>query len=279
MTTRNRPNRKSLIVVVLTVFAANLSFLGCSMRQMIYPSPAIPVGGPPTGLEEVIISSGDDSKVVAWYRELAMSHGGRPAVLFFHGNGENLETMRMSATFEQLDRLQTPYLVVDYPGYGRSSGIPSERSLKESGLAAMRWLVDQQPDRPLVICGWSLGAAVAIFLAAETDDLDGLIAISAWTSLRDVAKIHFPNWMVGALLRESYDSAVIVETIQEPTLLIHGGRDEIIPVAQGRKLRSKMPRSAWLEVDLAGHNDLLSHPEVWQAIRKFLDLVEQPSEV
>lgn len=249
------------------------------MRQMIYPSPAIPVGDPPTGLEEVTIPLGDGSKVVGWYRGSAKSDGVRPAVLFFHGNGENLETMRMSATFEQLDQLHSPYLVVDYPGYGRSSGIPSERSLKEAGLVASRWLGDRHPDSSLVVCGWSLGAAVAIFLAAETDGVDGLIAISAWTSLRDVAAIHFPNWMVGVLLRESYDSALLVEQVQQPTLLIHGGRDQIIPVLQGRALKANMPHSAWLEIDLAGHNDLLSYPQVWQAIQEFLNLVGQPSEV
>ncbi len=245
------------------------------MRDMIYPSPAIPVGEPTPGIEEVAITSGDGSTQVGWHKPPVGIGSKRPAILFFHGNGENLETLRAAATLARLEALEAPYLVVDYPGYGRSSGAPSEDALEQAAEAALEWLVEQHPDRPLVVCGWSLGAAVAFYLASKHESVDGLIAISAWTSLRDVAAIHFPNWLVGLALRESYDSVAIAGQIQQPTLLIHGTRDPIIPVEQGRRLAAAVPDADWLEQESAGHNDLLSYPDVWQAIRLFVDRIEK----
>ena len=148
-------------------------------------------------------------------------------------------------------------------------GIRAPRPLRRSRLDV------QHPDRPRVVCGWSLGAAVAFYLASKHESVDGLIAISAWTSLRDVAAIHFPNWLVGLALRESYDSVAIAGQIQQPTLLIHGTRDPIIPVEQGRRLAAAVPDADWLEQESAGHNDLLSYPDVWQAIRLFVDRIEK----
>jgi len=245
------------------------------MRDMIYPSPAIPVGEPAPGMEEVVITSGDGSTLVGWYKPLAGVTLKRPAILFLHGNGENLETLRATATLAHLDALEAPYLVVDYPGYGRSSGAPSEDALEKAAEAALEWLIEQHPDRPLLVCGWSLGAAVAFYLASKHESLDGLVAISAWTSLREVAAIHFPNWLVGLALRESYDSIAVAGQIQQSSLLIHGARDQIIPVEQGRRLAAAVPDADWLEQDSAGHNDLLSYPDVWHAIRLFVDRIEK----
>jgi len=244
------------------------------MRQILYPAPAISVGKPPSGMEEIWLETKRGTSILAWHRDGSPHSPGRPTLLYFHGNGENLETMRLSGSLDELDRLGVPYLVVDYPGYGRSSGTPGETSIKEAGEAALQWLARRHPDRPRVVCGWSLGAAVAIYLAATSEDLQGLIALSAWTSIADVAAVHYPSWLTGILLRESYDSAQVAAGIDLPSLVIHGDRDEIIPVAQGRALAGEISQAEWLAIDAAGHNDLLSREQVWEAISRFLNLVE-----
>ncbi|MEJ2084539.1 MAG: alpha/beta hydrolase [Acidobacteriota bacterium] len=265
--------------LICFVAAASVLLSGCSMRQIIYPAPAILVGPPPAGMEEITLEMRRGATVVAWYRAGGLQNPGRPALLFFHGNGENLETMRRSGSLTELDGLDVPYLVVDYPGYGRSSGTPTEASVKEAGETALQWLVRRYPDRPRVVCGWSLGAAVAVYVAAGSEEVQGLIALSAWTSLADVAALHFPSWLTGFLLRESYDSAELAAGIDLPTLVIHGSRDEIIPAAQGRALSEAMPQADWLDIDAAGHNDLLSREQVWRAIVRFLNLVEADAAV
>jgi len=98
--------------------------------------------------------------------------------------------------------------------------------------------------------------------------------LSAWDRLDTVARLHFPGWMVGALLSERYDSVEAAKQIAAPALLVHGDRDTIIPVDLGRRLYAALPgEKRWIEVEGAGHNDLLGRPESWQAIHSFLSQI------
>jgi hypothetical protein len=192
-------------------------------------------------------------------------------MIFFHGNGENLETMKWAGLYEQLAALEVPLLVVDYPGYGRSTGQASEESLKSTAEMALRWTRERYPLLPVVPCGWSLGAALAIHLAAvEPREIQGLVAISAWTSLHEVASSHFPGWLVSVGLREKYDSLSAVLLVDSPALVIHGTGDRIISVDQGRRLAAQLKNVDWVAVEGAGHNDLLTFAVVWQEVDDFV---------
>lgn len=245
------------------------------MRSLIYPAPPVAVGDPPAGFDEVILDLADGSRVVAWHRPPA-SPGAGPVMVFFHGNGENLETMRGSGIFTDLRRLAAPLLIVDYPGYGRSTGQPSETSLKLAAEAALEWARARYPDRGLVPCGWSLGAALAIHLAATSPSaVIGLVAMSPWTRLSDVAELHFPSFLVTMGLREEYDSLTLARRIEQPALVIHGARDRIIPADQGRQIATNLSQARWVSIGGAGHNDLLSVPQVWREIERFLDTLKR----
>ncbi len=252
---------------------------GCSVRQLLYPAPPIPVPSPPPGpIEELYLDTSNSGKVSVWFVAPEALDPSRPAALFFHGNGENLETMRMAGLYEDLMGLEIGFAAIDYPGYGRSSGRPSEGSLTEAGEVAWAWLERQFPSRPRVLCGWSLGAAVALRLAADHPDrVDAIVAMSAWTSLPDVATVHFPKWLVNLSLRERYASLALANRITAPSLVIHGARDRIIPAEQGRRLAEALEGSRWVEVPGAGHNDLLSRPEVWDELAAFFDTVAATS--
>jgi pimeloyl-ACP methyl ester carboxylesterase len=190
-----------------------------------------------------------------------------------HGNGENLETMRQAGLFVDLAKNGAAVLAIDYPGYGRSAGTPSEAANLAAAEAAWEWMLRHRDGNPPVIAGWSLGAAVAAQLAAKRrDDAAGVILLSAWDRLDAVARLHFPGWMVSALLSERYDSAAAAANIAAPALLVHGDDDDIIPIELGRSLYAALPRAKqWVEVAGASHNDLLARPEAWQAIHAFLE--------
>lgn len=239
------------------------------MRALLYPIPPVPVGAPPGGFEEVVLELSGGIRVHGWHRDGATT--GAPAIVLFHGNGENLATLQRAGTLEALAALGAAVLAVDYPGYGRSTGRPSEPALYESGEAAASWLAARHPQRPLVVIGWSLGAAVGVQLAAERPGIAGLVALSPWCSLPEVARAHYPAWMVRLLLRERYDSLATAPRVLVSTLIVHGEEDWIVPPSQGERLAAAFPDGArWVPVPGAGHNDLLGRPAVWQAIREFL---------
>lgn len=254
--------------------AACLILLSCSVRHIVYPAPAVSVSDPPRPLRSVEWSLADGSRISAWVHDDPGAPPGRPVVLFLHGNGENLETMRRAGLFEELLALDVPFVALDYPGYGRSSGAPSESSLLEAGSVALEWMHQRFADRPRVVVGWSLGAAVAVGLvAANPDRCDGLVAMSAWTSLADVGASHFPRWLVEIAVADRYESTVAAERVTCPGLVIHGSRDQIIPVDQGREV-GRVLGAEWLEVPSAGHNDLLSHDIVWRRLDDFLASIQ-----
>ncbi|MFW6206826.1 MAG: alpha/beta hydrolase, partial [Gemmatimonadota bacterium] len=167
----------ALLVLVL--------MLGSFTRNMIYPAPPVAVPSPPPGgLEEVRLELPEGGRATAWAEVPEGTTPEAPVALFFHGNGENLETMRRAGVFGELRDLGVVFLVAEYPGYGRSPGRPSEDGVLATGEAALAWAREHHPRRPVVVAGWSLGAAVALRTAAEhSDAVAGLVAMSPWTTL------------------------------------------------------------------------------------------------
>lgn len=265
------------VLVVLGVLAAVLfllvHMLDGFVRQSLYPAPRIRVASARPPAEEVSLHIATGEQIVAWAHSDPSLPPGRPAVAFFHGNGENLETMRMAGIFDDLARLRVAWIAVDYPGYGRSSGAASEEGLMAAADAAVAWLRERHPVRPLVLCGWSLGAATAIGTAARhPEHVRGLIALSPWTSLADIARVHFPGFMVRSMVKEKYDSRTAARKIRAPGLVIHGNLDNAIPVGHGKEIAEALAGPArWVPIPPAGHNDLLSRDEVWKEMERFLD--------
>jgi pimeloyl-ACP methyl ester carboxylesterase len=265
---------KYLVWLVVILLIIIIVFMNQSLvRQFVYPRPPIEVQSPPPDpLKEIVFQLSDGIKIIGWLDFWASD---KPIVLFFHGNGENLQTVYYAGTFEQFPPTGANLLVIDYPGYGRSGGKPAEGSVLESGAAALKWIKREYPDLPVIVCGWSLGAAVAIqTVSSHPSEVDGLIALSAWTSLPDVAHNHFPGWLVGLVLKEKYNSIAAAKNINCPVLLMHGTRDQIIPAEQGRQLAASFPVPPdFIEIPSADHNSLMAFPEVWQSIRAFIDQI------
>lgn len=241
------------------------------IRSMIYPAPGMRIPSPPPPPYAEVRLETTEGELLAW----ASARGagpGAPVVLFFHGNGENLATLAMGGALEAFDRLGVVRIFVDYPGYGESTGEPSEASLAAAADATLDWAEENHPGRAVVAAGWSLGAAVALGLADRHQDrLAGVVALSAWTSLPDIAGRIFPRLLVDNAPLDPYDSRTAAHRIELPALIMHGTRDRIIPAGHGEAVARALAGPArWVEVPGAGHNDLLGQPEVWTELERFL---------
>jgi hypothetical protein len=214
----------------------------------------------------------------------AGGRGGAPpaarplTLLLFHGNAENIADALPFAVLTR--RAGYNLLLLDYRGYGRSEGAPTERGIYLDGdaaLAALRDRPDVDPDR-IVLWGRSIGAAVAVRLAAA-QPVRGLVLESPFTSVRDLLR-EGGYWLLLGLARFGtyrFDSAAEMPRVTAPVLVIHGTRDEIVPFALGRRLHDLAPgRKELLAIAGGGHNDLLAlHAStLWSGARRFLATLE-----
>lgn len=261
--------RMILRILLLLLFA----YVGYALvmllfqRNMVYPgrslAPATLPSGIASGAEElwIITSFG---KVEG--RFVSESNAGRrPAVIYFHGNGELIDML--SPELDMFRQLGCSVLLVEYPGYGRSSGRPHQRSLAETALAAYDMLVqrgDVDASR-IVSFGSSLGAGPAVALATNRP-VAALLLAAPLASLRPFARERF---LPSFLLHDAFDNALLVKKYSGPLLVIHGRRDSFIPYTHGKQVADATPRGRLVLVD-ADHNDILSNRDFWLNVKDFM---------
>jgi len=243
------------------------------VRSFLYYPDRLPPDMPPPswaeGAEEVWMECDDGVRIHGlWWAEPE----GAPVILFLHGNAQ--EVYSWSLVRRELLPLGCRMLLIDYHGYGKSGGEPHEAGLYLDGKAALGWLHRKGlEDGEIIVFGKSLGGAVACEVA-RSRDLRALILESTFTSLAGMAGRLFPMLPGGISLGEEYSSIEKIGGINCPLLVIHGERDELIPVEEGRALFDVAPEPKELYlVPGAGHNDLslAAGPEYPRRIGDFLE--------
>jgi fermentation-respiration switch protein FrsA (DUF1100 family) len=229
-----------------------------ALNRMLY-FPAREVTQTPGDLrldaEEVWIDTEDGERLHGWWMPTTAAEG-IGHILFCHGNAGNVGDRVVTAGV--LGAAGFDVLLFDYRGYGRSTGRPSERGTIRDGRAARTAMLrrpEVETDR-VVLHGESLGGAVALRLAVE-DAPAGLILQSTFTSVRDVARVHYP-WIPQAVVPDAYPSLSLMGQLTAPLLVLHGEQDEIVPVTQGRALyeAASVPKRIGI-LPALGHNDLV----------------------
>ena len=205
---------------------------------------------------DVTLTTADEVRIQAWWYQLPGEEVA-PAVLFLHGNAGDISHRTPMA--EGLLEEGLSVLLLEYRGYGGSEGKPSEEGLHQDALTGFDFLVDQVGDhRRIVILGRSMGAAVAARLASVRTP-GGLVLESAFTSLEAMGRVLYsflPSFLFRRL-RGRYATKDRVQEVEAPLLVIHGTRDELVPLSMGLELLEGSQGSAdWMGVEGAGHNDV-----------------------
>ena len=183
-------------------------------------------------IEDVALTTADGTLLHAWWWP---AHHENEALLFLHGNGGNLTDCR--DMFCRLrSALDMPLLIVDYPGYGKSGGTPSEQGCYQAADAAYDWLREREiPARDIVLFGDSLGGGVAVELASRRD-CRALVVVKTFTRLPDVGSHLYPILPVRWLMRHHFDSLSRIGQCQRPVLVAHGTADTFVPFELGQRL-------------------------------------------
>lgn len=204
-------------------------------------------------LEEVWFQAADGVRLFGWYAE---TRADRPVIVWCHGNAGNvinrLENMKL------LYQSGLSVFLFDYRGYGRSQSLrPSEEGLYLDAVGAYDYVTRTRRVRPerIVLFGRSLGAAVAGELAAQKPAA-ALILESAFPSIEAVAKFHYGGLPVHWLLGAEFRLIDRLPHLSLPKLIIHGDRDDIIPIELGRQVfESAKPPKEWHVIHGADHNN------------------------
>lgn len=269
--------------VVLLVWLGLVAVLALTQRSMIYH----PSREDAASLEREAVSQGFEpwktpqGETIGYCSLSAPDDPRRPlAILITHGNAghavhraDYARILRASAP----DRAVSVYLL-EYPGYGARSGSPSQVAF----LAAANEALGQIPaDIPVILLGESIGTGVACATArANAERVSGLLLLTPFDSLANVAQHHYPLLPVRWILRDKYPSADWLQNYHGPVAVILAANDTIVPAKFGQSLHDAYTGPKQLIVaDQADHNDLLHTlpASAWQRAMKFLLDLSRPS--
>ena len=259
------------VLWAVVIYTAYCSFLFLMQRRIIYPRSMIPLPAEPSpsipGIKTIWLNT-DFGKVEAWFLPPAVDQAlsPAPAVIFGHGNGEIIDYWPQE--LRMFNQMGVGLLLVEYPGYGRSEGSPSQESITKTFVKAYDALAarkDVDPSR-IIFLGRSLGGG-ALCALAENRPSAALILMSTFTGVRPMAIRYLaPSFLV----RDTFDNLSVVRDYANPVLIIHGKRDTIIPFTHGKKLHQAAKHSE-LIVYNAGHNDCPPDWNVfWRDVEGFL---------
>ena len=225
-----------LLLVLASVYGAICLVVYLNQAKLIFfPDPTVLFTPNNAGLEfqEHWIETSDGERLHAWWLPAVQEDA--PSILFFHGNAGNI-SHRMDS-LKLFHELGLSTLIIDYRGYGLSSGRPSEAGTYQDAQAAYDYLQKHLgiPAQRMIIFGRSLGGAVASWLASH-NACAGTILESSFLSIPAMGQEIYPWLPIQWLSRIDYDNAARMPKLKCPVLVIHSRDDELIPFRHGQQL-------------------------------------------
>ncbi len=269
---RSRWRRRAacLLLAVPGVYVGVALVLMAFENSLVYhPTPAALSWEPPprSDVRDIWLDPAEGERIHGWWLPAPDSPG---ALLYLHGNAGNL-SHRGPTVVRLRDTLGLSVLIIDYPGFGKSTGTPTEAGCYRAADAAYDWLTNERKidPRQIVLFGKSLGGGVATYLASRKEHR-ALALVKTYTSLPDVGSTIYPWLPVRLLMRNRFDSLSRIAACHRPVIVAHGTTDELIPFALGQRLyeAANEPKE-FLAMPNHGHNDEFP-ASFYTGLREFL---------
>lgn len=261
-----------LVRIALLVYVGLLVMLaGCQRKLLYYPIRTTPDNALSLAASRGLVPwQNATGTLIGWHTPDPDSD--RDALLFFHGNAGFAAQRSYLA-----DGLRTAFdvYIMEYPGYGARAGSPSESAFYDAAEQAWAQLRAERNGR-LFLGGESLGTGVAAYIAGQhPSSIAGLLLITPFTSLVDVARSHYPVFPVGLLMRDRYPSVDHLKTYSGPLAVILAEHDEVVPTRFGEQLFREYDgehKRKWIHSQRT-HNSLDYTPTSpwWREVITFLD--------
>jgi fermentation-respiration switch protein FrsA (DUF1100 family) len=250
------------------IYLAYCGLLFVFQRQMLFPKyMAMTLSEMPDqfpGLERIWLQL-PDMRVESWLLPARSQDLPTPAVILTHGNAETIDFL--PEEFHHFAARGVALMMVEYPGYGRSEGAPSQKTIsatlqKAYDVLAARPDVD---EKRIILMGRSVGTGATCQLA-NLRPAFAMILISPFISVTSFA----PRYLVPPfLVKDPFNNLSIIRSYKKPLLIFHGTRDDIIPYRHGKTLADAAENSRLVSFE-CGHNDMpTGSPRFWEEIDAF----------
>lgn len=257
------------LIVILACYAVWVAGAMVMQRRVLFPRHFTGAASDGKHGQEVHWIESDAARVEMWFfpgQGVDAEHPG-PAVIFAHGNAELIHNCVWSDVPNYV-RLGVSVALIEYRGYGNSTGSPSQSGITADYVAGYD-LIAGRADvdaRRIFVHGRSLGGGVVSSLARHRKPA-AIVLQSTFTSVTSMAgRLGIPPFAV----RDPFDSLAVLKAYAGPVLILHGEHDTIIPADHGRRLAAAAPH-AQLALFESNHNDFpLESPGYRQVLERFL---------
>ncbi|MCH2265452.1 MAG: alpha/beta hydrolase [SAR324 cluster bacterium] len=253
-----KPKTLEGMIYILLIYVLVGAVLFFYQRKLIY----FPTANIPHNYEQLQLTHENVTLEI-----IVLNQGKKEAILYFGGNAEAV--VYSAEDFLSAFPLQTVYLL-NYRGYGGSSGQPSEAGIFADALFLFDKVLDKQAI--ISVIGRSLGSGVATYLASKRP-VEKMALISPFDSITSVAQNIYMIFPVFLMLLDKYDSISRVKEIEAKTIILVAEHDEVIPRKHSQRLIDEFPPeqiSVKIIAD-SGHNDISNKVEYYQHLKDFFN--------
>jgi uncharacterized protein len=262
------------VVIVGVCYVAAAAWLMSQETLLVFQAGAtLSAGRPDFPWVQIDLPRADGARQFAWEMKGEASER-EPWILFLHGNAQTVASKVNISHYRQLRALGVNVFAAEYRGFGGLDGQPTQAALATDARVAYDYLRSTRhlPANRIVIYGWSLGAAVAVELAAEVDEA-AVILEGAPASLVAIRQRRYPFFPIRLIMRNPFEAITLIDRIHAPILFLHSPDDDVIPIAEGRRL-FEAARAPKTFVEVRGGHVYASEVDAehfFGAIRPFLE--------
>jgi uncharacterized protein len=224
------------LLISAVAYLAVCGYLYTVQRQLLFRTDATVYADPDREklpeIQVVEVVTQDGIALTSWFQPPS---GKKQTILYLHGNASGLP--KLTEFYQQIVKQGYGLLALSYRGYTGNAGSPTEDGLYMDAHAAVRYLYDKHdiPATDVIVMGRSLGSGVAMEIARHYA-FYGLVLISPYTNIQDVAQDEYPLIPVRWLMKDRFASIEKAGNITMPTLVFHGAKDTLIAETQAKQL-------------------------------------------
>lgn len=244
-----------LLITALSIYTVLCGLLFVFQRSLLYyPQPSSGGGG----AVSLTLPVGESTVQVS-----ARPVAGSDAVLYFGGNAEDVSLVipDLALAFPG-----SSVYALHYPGYGESSGTPTQKAIFRDALAVFDRVHAEHPN--VTVIGRSLGSGVAVWVGSQRP-IARLVLVTPFDSLGDVAAAHYGIFPVRWLLRDKYESWKYAPEVTAPTVILVAGDDEVVPRSSSDRLRTRFRQGLvdYVVLPHVGHNTIQDASGYWRLLQ------------